>query len=131
MIGERIGFAHSDLHLMPIAYFSNAVILNPSFSLALSRFLLTIITPWLSVRYAHACINRMDSPTDKRGLFLNNLDIIFISSPNLLPEIKSNALEREGRHPLLQIWTRLTITRQHMTAKPKLSSFILFLMHLI
>ena len=26
---------------------------------------------------------------------------------------------------------RLTITRQHMTAKPKLSSFILFLMHLI
>ena len=74
---------------------SNAVILNPSFSLALSRFLLTIITPWLSVRYAHACINRMDSPTDKRGLFLNNLDIIFISSPNLLPEIKSNALERE------------------------------------
>ena len=31
----------------------------------------------------------------------------------------------QGRHPLLQIWTRLTITRQHMTAKPKLSSFIL------
>ena len=26
---------------------------------------------------------------------------------------------------VLQIWTRLTITRQHMTAKPKLSSFIL------
>ena len=25
---------------------------------------------------------------------------------------------RQGRHPLLQIWTRLTITRQHMTAKP-------------
>ena len=78
-----------------LIHYSNAVILNPSFSLALSRFLLTIIRPWLSVRYAHACINRMDSPTDKRGLFLNNLDIIFISSPNLLPEIKSNALERE------------------------------------
>ena len=28
-------------------------------------------------------------------------------------------------------YDRLTITRQHMTAKPKLSSFILFLMHLI
>ena len=33
----------------------------------------------------------MDSPTDKRG------------------------------HPLLQIWTRLTITREHMTAKPKVN----------
>lgn len=59
-------------------HISNAVILNQSFSLALSRFLLTIITPWLSVRYAHACINRMDSPTDKRGLFLNNLDIYLL-----------------------------------------------------
>ena len=28
-----------------------------------------------------------------------------------------------------KIWTRLTITRQHMTAKPKCSYFILFLMH--
>ena len=34
---------------------------------------------------------------------------------------------RQGRHPLLQIWTRLTITRQHMTAKQKLLSFILAL----
>ena len=32
-------------------------------------------------------------------------------------------------HPLLQIWTRLKITRQHMTAKPKLSSFILYIIH--
>ena len=45
--------------------YSNAVILNPSFSLALSRFLLTITTPQMTVRYA--CINRTDSPTDKRG----------------------------------------------------------------
>ena len=29
----------------------------------------------------------------------------------------------------MQILDRLTITRQHMTVKPKLSSFILFLMH--
>ena len=35
-------------------------------------------------------------------------------------------------HPLLQIWTCLTITtRQHMTGKPKLLSFILFLMYFI
>ena len=44
---------------------------------------------------------------------------------------------RLGRHPLLQMWTRLTITRQHMTAKPKLLSLfsncvtaaILFVLH--
>ena len=40
-------------------------------------------------------------------------------------------MDSQGRHPLLLIWTRLTIIRQPMSAKPKLSSFILFLMHLI
>ena len=28
---------------------------------------------------------------------------------------------QQGRHPLLQIWICLTITRQHMTAKPKVN----------
>ena len=50
----------------------------------------------MTVRYyAHACNSNMDSPTDKRGdpfLFQN---IWIISSLNLLPDIKSNALERE------------------------------------
>ena len=46
---QQVGFC------LCVMRYSNAVILNPSFSLALSRFLLTIITPWLSVRYAHAC----------------------------------------------------------------------------
>ena len=40
-----------------------------------------------------------DSPTDKRGdPFLFQSIWIYISSLNVLPEIKSNALEREYLH---------------------------------
>ena len=48
--------------------------------------------------------------------------IVFIGPFNISTDNYHAGL---GQHPLLQTWTRLTITRQHMTAKPKLSSFIL------
>ena len=38
-------------------------------------------------------------------------------------------LENAQVSTTIQIWTCLTITRQHMTAKPKLLSLILFLVH--
>ena len=50
---------------LPVNANSNAIILNPSFSLALSRYLLTITTPSMTVHYAHVCLS--STPTDKRG----------------------------------------------------------------
>ena len=79
-------------------FHSNAVILNPLFSLALSRFLLTIYYA-VDDSVLCACVYEFAPMINGGDPFLfQNIWIQgprTISSLHLLPEIKSNALERE------------------------------------
>ena len=56
-------------------------------------------------------------------MFISEYLDLYVSL-NALPEVKSNALARERPvSTTIQIWTRLTITRQHNDSKTKIVVF--------